>query len=573
MNFSQSLTKYSNNETTGAFFLKHDIVTDLLLITLLWCTAAIIVNPYGNFPLNDDWVFGRAVKHLIEKGEYRPIGWLSMSLISQVLWGALFCVPFGFSFTALRFSTLLLSLFGIFGFYLIIRHLECPRWLAVIAALMLAFNPIYFSLSYSFMTDVPFVAMSLLAMLFLLKTLRSDSGIYLLIGTVMVVAAILCRQIGLFIPIAFGIALLIRQGISLKSFSKAVFPFVAAIGSLIIFQKWMVAHNALPYLYNDLVSDLLKRLQSPLGAILFSILKTQEALLNLGLFLFPLVVLTPTPSRSKSWSGVISIGTFILPAVFYLFMISKIGIGLMPVNGPILSKGGIGLISLYDTLVLGLSHAPTLPLWFWTLVTIISLWGAGLVLTSLVRVIQKVTAPGLKQGYLDRAIAVFFMFGATLYFAPLAVIGFSDRYLIPLVPLIAAAIMWERDDAGFPMRKSFIKISVFILALFFIYSIVGTKDFLQLNRVRWDALNYLMEQEGVKPSRIDGGIEFNGFYLYSQDHIGKPRKSAWVENDEYIIALGKIPGYEIYKQYPFYHWMFMRERKIYILKRSPTAKN
>jgi len=567
MNPSQVLGGNLNNKA-----IKHGITTDLLLIAFLWCFAVVIVNPHGNFPLIDDWQFGRAVKHLLEEGEFRPMGVTTMTLITQVLWGAIFCIPFGFSFTTLRYSTLLLSLLGILGFYLLIRKLEGPRWLAVIAALMLAFNPIYFALSYSFMTDVPFTVLSLLAVLLLLKALQSDSGIYLFLGAVMAVAAALCRQIGLFIPAAFGFALLIKDGISLRSLLKAGFPLVAAIGSLVIFQKWLEAHNALPYLYNYLKSDLLMRLQNPQGALLLSILKTHEALLELGLFLFPLVILTPRLSRSDSWHRGISITIFLFPTVFYLFRIFKagsgLGLGLMPLNGPVFFKGGIGPITLYDTFLLNLPHAPVLPRWFWAIVTIISLCGAGLVLISIIRVIMKVIDSVLKQRNNSRAIPAFFIFGAVLYFVPLAVISFSDRYLIPLIPLLAGAIIWERNDTGFYMRKLNIKISVFALGLFLIYSIVGTKDYLELNRVRWDALRYLMEQEAVKPSQIDGGFEFNAWYLYKTEDRGKPRKRAWVDDDEYIVALGNIPGYEIFKRFPFYNWMTLKEINIFILRRS-----
>jgi len=84
-------------------------VVDWAVITLLWGVAEILVKPIGNFPLNDDWAWGMTVKRLVEGGGYHPTGWAGMTLITQVLWGALFCIPKGFSFNALRVSTLVLS--------------------------------------------------------------------------------------------------------------------------------------------------------------------------------------------------------------------------------------------------------------------------------------------------------------------------------------------------------------------------------------------------------------------------------------------------------------------------------
>jgi len=133
---------------------------DLAVITFLWVSAVAMVNPVGDFPLGDDWSYGLAVKHLVENGRYQPTGWTMMTLITQTLWGTLFSLPFGFSFTALRFSTLSLSLAGILGTYLLGRQLGGRRFPATAIALTLVFNAIYFALSHTFMTDVHFLALT-----------------------------------------------------------------------------------------------------------------------------------------------------------------------------------------------------------------------------------------------------------------------------------------------------------------------------------------------------------------------------------------------------------------------------
>jgi hypothetical protein len=114
------------------------------LFFLIWLAAIFIVQPLGNFPLNDDWSFGQAVKHLLENHDFRPTGWTAMPLLTNVLWGGLFCLPAGFSFTALRFSTLVAALLGMFGIYSLLKLSRPPEWLALMAALLLGFNPIFF---------------------------------------------------------------------------------------------------------------------------------------------------------------------------------------------------------------------------------------------------------------------------------------------------------------------------------------------------------------------------------------------------------------------------------------------
>src|SRR5689334_20901863 len=81
----------------------------LAAITTLWLLAAWIVNVRGDFPVLDDWAYGHVVRTLVETHRFQPTDWMSVPLVAQAVWGALFCIPGGFSFTALRVSTLVLA--------------------------------------------------------------------------------------------------------------------------------------------------------------------------------------------------------------------------------------------------------------------------------------------------------------------------------------------------------------------------------------------------------------------------------------------------------------------------------
>jgi hypothetical protein len=86
----------------------------------------------GNFPLNDDWSYGQAVQNLVSSHQYRLTNWTSMPLLTQVLWGTLFSLPAGFSFTALRFSTLFLSLTALLLLFLLARSSDDQPFLALL---------------------------------------------------------------------------------------------------------------------------------------------------------------------------------------------------------------------------------------------------------------------------------------------------------------------------------------------------------------------------------------------------------------------------------------------------------
>jgi hypothetical protein len=77
-----------------------------------------------------------------------------------------------------------------------------------------------------------------------------------------------------------------------------------------------------------------------------------------------------------------------------------------------------------------------------------------------------------------------------------------------------------------------------------------------------------LASEGVPPAAIDGGFEFNGTHLYSEDYEGIPGKSWWwVQDDEYVIAFAPIPGYRVVNRVPWYRWLSRRQELIYTLHR------
>src|SRR5215467_14824760 len=75
--------------------------------------------------------------------------------------GALFCLPFGFSFTALRVSTWVLAVAGAIGLYELLRDLGIDRGASLLGTATLGANPLYMILGLSFMTDVPFAAVTI----------------------------------------------------------------------------------------------------------------------------------------------------------------------------------------------------------------------------------------------------------------------------------------------------------------------------------------------------------------------------------------------------------------------------
>jgi len=172
----------------------------------------VMVNPMGNFPINDDWAYTRSVLRLVENGEFQLVGFGAMTLISHVLWGALWVQQFGFSFEVLRFSTLFLGLVALIGNYYFLLRLSKDTWIALAGTFVLLVNPIFISSANSFMTDVPFLAYSFLSVFFFFRAIEQDSLTDIILATILAVVAVMLRQIALVLPLAFFLAYVARFG-------------------------------------------------------------------------------------------------------------------------------------------------------------------------------------------------------------------------------------------------------------------------------------------------------------------------------------------------------------------------
>lgn len=182
-------------------------------------------------PFIDDWTYAWSVEHLLRAGELRFLDWSVSQNVAQVLWGALFCAPFGFSFTALRLSTWAASLGALLGLYALLRELGVSRPDILVGVALVGFYPVYFILSFSFMTDVPFVTMVTWWFAALVRALKRPSSLALGAAVVFACLAVAIRPVGVFLS---GVLLLApwppasRWRSPLRRLAVAAAPVVAA---------------------------------------------------------------------------------------------------------------------------------------------------------------------------------------------------------------------------------------------------------------------------------------------------------------------------------------------------------
>ena len=505
---------------------------DLLLLLLVWCGVAAFVNPIGDFPLNDDWAYGQNARALAVENRLFFSDWPAMTLIAHTLWGALFCKIFGFSFTVLRFSTLMMGAFGLIGFHRLLTCAGFSRQIAWWSSLLLVFNPLWFVSAFSYMTDVPFVAVLVWATLFFLKMLEKPALPTLLAATFFALWACFIRQLGLLAPAVFLLLFLYNQPINWRNIAYALFPSAVCFIATEAFKSWLEKTEQLPLAYRG-IGDLWQHFLNNKEAFAEAVQHTGLALMTVGLFLLPLTISTlrklAANRKFSAWWLLLLPGAYCVWSAWPMFPVGNVffNLGLGPkllkdaywdINAdPKLS--GIWLISLK-----GMSAA-----------------GAGLLLLSL-RQANKISE---RQRYLRT-----FSIGFCIFYLMFVGVSFFviDRYLFVFVPFVIFVIGVTMERFTVPGKIG--------LAVFMLFSIAATHDYLAWNRARWQAIQTL-ERQGVRPEQMDGGFEFNGNYMPSTASTRDRNLKSWwfVRDDEWVVSFGSLWGYDAVSVVPYQRWL------------------
>lgn len=558
----------------------HDFFP-LFLLLLLGILIEVLVNPVGEFPVHDDWVYARTVHTLVTQGRYELCGYQTTTLFAQALWGALFVMAFGFSMTVLRFSVVLVGGLGILAAYRMFQEAGGKRWVAFLAALTLLTSPLYVLLSNTFMTDVPFVVLTVTAFLFLVRYLRYEKQRDLVLGIFVACVAGLVRQLAMVIPIAFSLAYLVQSRFKAKAFRVSLLACGIVGVTLFVHHRWLVAIGQLPVLYaikSDIFSYVLKMATGPEAGVFIPKLclafsyHLLSVLIYQGIFLFPFM-LTAVPWQWKNfsfkerlWGGAGAL-LYGVGAVLFLAALRR----LMPLSLGMFYDLGLGDETSISG---GRMLLPKAPLLFWQILTAIGVLGSGwLVFHIGIMMKRLILAIIRKKDVSDQWGSVLCFTAICVYFFPLGLAGHFDRYQLFYMPLF---LFWMIQSNGgvLPKLSRFLfPVVVLLLAGICVFSSLATRDYLNRIRTRWGVLRHMMSAQKISPLEIDGGYEFNGWYTYDPNYRKKTGMNWWwVVDDKYRVSNGPVPEYRILHMEPYVNSMPPGKGYIYVLKRNAEKR-
>jgi hypothetical protein len=461
----------------------------------------------------------------------------------------MFCLPFGFSFTALRISTWVCAALSLWGVYLLLRELQVYRRDALIGTATLGAYPVFFILSYTFMTDVPWLAAMIWSMLAFVWAVRHHSDRWLWMAVTFACLAAGIRITGLVLPVAMILVLVFhtqRWGTSRGRFLYPLAVFVF-FGVLLWWQKGYTEHIPDLAIANVPSTKLRTAIEGLRYLPSMLVLDATFSAGALGLALLPLAVGAVERYRHLQATGIFLL---LWGGVWVTHLIYKPHI-------PALSPGStwsVGELGATEPLVRDYQIFEQ-PLWLVWTITTVTLASASVILARLLR---RRWQPG--EQFLLWLAAGQFLLMAILWL-------FYDRYVFVLIPPIMVLMLAGRKLARPMIAAAFVGLMAAV-------SLVGTRDHLTFNNALWQAVAWL-RQEGIPISQIDGGYIVNGWLQYAhpqnapRDQQGKVSVPMIHTKGTLRYRISNIPlmGWRVLRIIPYQRWMG-RSGAIYILEQA-----
>lgn len=509
---------------------------------------------------------------LLETHQFVPHVYTAAYAIVQTFWGAACCAVFGYSYTVLRVSTLLLSLVTIWLTALCARELGCTRRTALLAGGVLFANPLFLNLSYTFMTEVPFMVLAVASCFFYLRALRRGKTLDILLGGVFAVLSLCNRQYGVLITVAFIVSLAISLRKPLRRPKPG--PVAALLAPWLTFAVLFLLIAGVPENGPQTLglAGNLSRVKH-MGMVLKVVLSLP---VYVGLFLLPFAVAVLLQGREqvRHWRSAGRLACFTIVAAYTLFILA--GGPPMPYLPNMLRNAGVGPLTLYDTYFAHRNWSPaTFAPVVWKGVTIAAAIASGTLVASWQQLlsgkprIKRIVPPVRRAQYW-----FLFVLGGLFLLSPLnpKLTVYYDRYLLPgLVPLL----LLSAKAMGLRPRPRAQWTAFAATLVLYLFSLASLQDYLAWNRARWAAIDRLRAQYGAELEQIDGGYEFNGLYTSEKFRALHPNKPVsysgerpwWVIENRFAVSFLPRDGYQQIDEVSYPSWLRRGGGRLLILQR------
>jgi hypothetical protein len=485
----------------------------------LFCAFALLLcelisRPFAAMGIADDWSYIRTAQNLASTGHIAYNGWATAMIGWQLYLGAAFIKLFGFSFTAVRLSTLLLAALIAFLLQRTLVRAGISERNAVIGTLALVLSPLFMMLSVTFMTDIPGLFALVLCLYSCIRAIQAATSRTTLAWLFFAVFAnTVCgssRQIawlGVLVMVPSALWLLRSRRSVLLAGASATFVGASSIlGAMRWFhrQPFSIPEHLLPNSFST----------THFAWSMFHLV------LELPFLLLPLAALF-IPCIRKA-SPRIQVLIVALSLVYLLFALHLRHHLFNPLLEPVLSDW-VSVLGIYE--IIGLAGFP--PLFLNPAVrialTIASVAGLFGIFVQLPRSHQSAGTFSSSKSLTWRQLSVLIAPFTTAYILalmPRATNVFVDRYLLPLLIVVVILLLRVYQERIHPRLPG---VTILFVGIFAIYAVAVTHNLFSLYRARI-AIADELHFSGIPDTAIDGGWEQNAWIeLQHSAFVNEPR--------------------------------------------------
>lgn len=516
--------------------------------------ALLILHPLTDAPVVDSWLYTSAVRRYLRTGEIRFAGFTQAMPVAQVYYGAAWAHAFGANSVSLEISVVALAVLCGVLFHALAIKCGAPRWQALAATGLLICNPCFTFLSFSFMTEIPFLAALVGAHLAFARADGAHELSWMWLSAAMAVIAFMIRPFGAMAIAGCVGAMLIydtrlrgTERWDVAQWIKVMTPFGAALAVCAAVWIWLTVLGPKPWDLQQNEDHFRYIFLVPLAYYLRA--GVLGPALYLGTVLSPLAILQVATPR---WRRVVMGAAGIFASALILMSVNK----QLPVTPEYSCFGG-----WHNVLTLrgGLNRFLWDGDWQYVVLLLASVGAAGL-LAALAEIFAT----------LERAVAAI-LIAAAIYWAATIPLWFNnDRYYLVLVP--AGAIVLAL--APLPRRRLVQAAALAMTLAMGLMSLGGTYAYQRGLGVILATRNQL-EREGVRRSEIDAGYALNGedLYRYPKHGIETMQLEAGIpmitspKIDEYTIASEPIAGTEVVRRLTWPGPFGLGHRYLYLVRK------
>ncbi|CAN5382537.1 hypothetical protein BH09CHL1_BH09CHL1_03520 [soil metagenome] len=544
----------------------------LAAVVLVYVAATFIIPTDTPVSISDDWTYILSVQNLVNQGRVDILSISAATMVFQLFWGGAFAFLFGMTFGVLRVSTIVITLLGSFAVFGMCRELGVTRQMSALGVAVYLFNPVLFSITYTFMTDPHYLALLTISSYFYVRGMRPDAidDRAIVAGSIFAALGCLQRPHAALIPFALVLYLIAARRINLNREGVNLFLKVVAIPAATFLLYYVAVARGLPSQQGKFVDDI-RAVGINQGAEMTKRLAGVEAV-YIGFYLLPLAICAiPLVWKLSDYARP---RAYLIFTGFMVFMVGEV-VALwkegrrMPYIPHFFGTAGPG-----STDVRG-SRMELAGQQAWDLLTVICVIAAAIAALAIIREFSLPANPGRS------AAAAFAFIG---FFQAVGTIPQSisyrgwiislDRYLLPMVPFLIALFLWSIRNYRFAWQPAWL-----ITIAIGIFSIMGTRDALVFQETAWNLGKWLNSQ-GVPNTMIDAGFSWDGYHVWElgdQEGLTESRTPDppwWVAtfakatDSTYVVSGRPIPGYTAIAIQPYSTWLHESHQYLYVYRRD-----